>query len=350
MRRSGVTRLRTISNAFIQSQALYTAARLRVADALADGPLPNNELAQQLGAHPERLYRVLRMLAVLGVFQEAEPGVWANNELSELLRQQGEETSMRDMVMHMGDETYKGFTTLSDSVLASHPSGIAFYDYSRGLDFWSWLNLPQHKEQQAYFDRAMKAASASGMPAILQEFDWSPWAAGTVADVGGGVGHVLAALLQRHQGMRGILLDRAPVIKAAQQAWQQEYVDLAPRVQLLPGSFFEAVPPADAYFLKSILHDWSDEQSSRILRAIRRSAPAGARLLLCEVAVPDELAQVQTWVASMDMVMMGMAGGKERTVTEWRQLLASSGFALERVVPLSSGYSMIVAAPAAADE
>lgn len=326
----------------MQSQAVYAAARLGVADALAAGPLPAAQLAAAVGAKEGHLRRVLRLLVLVGVFAEPEPGMYANSEVSELLRKDHPQTHL-DMVLHMGDESYWGWGKLADSLAPGTPD-TAFLLASGGLSFWQWMELPENQAVQERFNRAMTNHSLIGVPIILKEYDWAQHAHSTVADIGGGEGLFLSSLLRQHPGMRGILFDRPQAMEESQAVWHTRHGDLEGRAQLVAGDFFQSVPAADVYFLKFILHDWSDEDSTKILRTLRRAAPPTARLLLCEAALPDG----QPWEVSkacMDLQMMALAGGKERTVGEWRALLASGGFRLDSVTPLSNGMSILAAQP-----
>lgn len=334
------------ANAFMQTQALTTAARLGLADALAREPLSIAELALAVRAKEGHLRRVLRLLLLLGIFREVTPGVYANNEASQLLRS-GEPGSMLDIVLHLGDESYRAHAKMSDSLLAGHPD-VAFREAHGGLAYWEWLEQAENQEASERFDRAMDNYTQAALPVILREYDWSQHGNATVEDVGGGVGGVLAALLAQHPGMRGILFERPPVIQEAERLWEQGHPDLSGRVQLVGGDFFEAVPPADVYFMKHILHDWSNQESIKILRTLRAGAGPDARLLLCEAVMPDG----KPWPmdkAYLDLQMMVMAGGQERTAGEWRSLLREGGFEMQEVKRLSNGSSIITARPAAHD-
>lgn len=323
----------------MQSQAVYAAARLGLADALAAGPLPAAELAVAVGAKEGHLRRLLRLLVLLGIFTEPESGVYANSPVSELLRRDHPHTHL-DLVLHLGDESYWGWAKLHDSMLPGAPD-TAFSVASDGLSFWEWLEREENQAVEERFNRAMTNHSRLVVPVALKEYDWAQHAGATVADIGGGEGFFLSSLLRQHPGMRGILFDRPQAMEESRAVWRSQHSDLMDRVELVNGDFFQLAPAADVYFLKFILHDWSDEDSVKILRTLRQAAPPGAHLVLCEAALPDG----QAWgvdKACMDLQMMALAGGKERTVGEWRALLAAGGFCLDSVTPLSAGMSILV--------
>jgi DNA-binding Lrp family transcriptional regulator len=293
------------------TRALALAAELGVARALADGPRPVAELAAATGADPGTLHRLLRALASDGIFAEEEPGVFRNTEVSALLAVDG-----WDDFAHL-------FGAWLHAVAGLDASGEASFPRLFGDEFWSWLRA--HPDERAAFDRAM-AQGWRGRLARLESVEWR--GDETVVDVGGGNGSLLRALLERHPRMRGIVFDLPETVR--------EEASFGERCAFAAGSFFEEVPRGDAHVLSTILHDWDDEHALRILRSVRASA--GERLVLLEAVVPpgNEPAGAK-W---LDLLMLTLAAGRERTEAEWRALLEASGWE-----PARFGEGVIEARP-----
>jgi hypothetical protein len=279
------------------TKALAFTADLRIADELAEGPRPVAELADSTGADRDALYRTLRALASDGVFAEDEPGVFSNTEASELLRGDG----------------WPEF---------AHLFGSVFFDALRRfperleIDFWQWLAA--HPTERDAFDAAM-AGGKERQAERLAGLDWR--GTETVVDVGGGNGELLRGLLNRQPELRGIVFDLPETVRD-----ESAFGD---RIEFVAGSFFDSVPVGDAYLLSAILHDWNDERATAILRTIHSSAPKGARLLLIEsvVAAGNE-PQGSKW---LDLLMLVLVDGRERTEAEWRKLLSDAGFKVDSI-------------------
>jgi hypothetical protein len=313
------------------SQALYVAAKLAVADCLAAGAKSVTELAAQCGAQPQALYRLLRALASVGIFAETPGQHFELTPLAQPLRSDVPDTK-RAMVLMTGEEQYQAWGELLYSVT----TGKKGFDRVFGKPLFDYL--AERPEQAALFDAAMVSIHGRETPAMLAAYDFSPL--GTVADLGGGNGSVLIAILQKHQQLRGILFDLPNVVARANA--NITAARLTDRCQAISGSFFESVPRgADAYLMRHIIHDWDDVQSLTILRNIHRAAPAGAKLLIAEFVIkpgndPD-LAKL------LDLTMLVIPGGQERTADEYRRLLAAGGFELERIVSTTADVSILEA-------
>ncbi|KAI7845081.1 hypothetical protein COHA_001446 [Chlorella ohadii] len=333
-----------VAGAFFNSKALHAATKLGVADALRGGPLPIEQLAAAVGAQPDKLQRVLRLLANLGIFREVESGVYANNRASGLLRSD-HPLCLAPMVDFNGDDLYFGMTKFDESLKAGHSGRPACEDMMGGLSYWDWIGLPDNKWRQERFDAAMGVVQKLSVPAILQDYPWSRHASCTVMDVGGGLGGILAALLARHTGMQGILFDRPPVIEQARELWPARHPALAERIEFVAGDFFDRCPPADIFFFQHVIHDWRDEPATAILKTIRRAARPTSRLLIADPVMPEQQ-PVGPDLAALDLQMMAFPGGKDRTAAEWRALLADAGWRLERIVPLRGMDGVVVGAPA----
>jgi hypothetical protein len=285
----------------LTARALAVVAELDVAGALAQGPRPVAEVAAETGADADALHRFLRALASDGVFVETEPGVFANTPASELLFSRSGWNAFAQL---FGGVFYRGVAELDASGEASFPPAL-------GMDFWSWL--AEKPEQRALFDRAME----QGKERRVERFDPIAWSGNeTVVDVGGGNGTLLAALLDRHDGLRGIVFDLPETVR--------DEAALGERIEFVAGDFFERVPEGDVYVLSTILHDWDDDHATRILRTIDASARPGARLLILDSVVPPGNEPNGTkW---LDLLMLALARGKERGERQWRELLAAGGF------------------------
>jgi SAM-dependent methyltransferase len=305
---------------FVRTQAVAVVAKLGVADAVTTAPMDVEEIARRVGADAPSLYRLLRFLATIGVFAEVEPRRFAATPLSDGLRTDASVSARWHAIM-FGSEHYRCWAESMHSFLTGEPSfacafGEPYFDYLAG-----------HPDESANFDRAM-AAATPGRVTPLTAYDWS--GVGRVADVGGGTGTALAAVLAAHPHLHGVLFDRPDVVAGAEDVLRAAAV--VDRCEVVGGDFFnDALPAADAYVLSRILHDWSDEAAAAILRNCRRTLADGGRLLLVEGVVPDDTEPA--WLKLFDLHMLVLLGGKERTAEEWRGLLAGEGFELREVTP-----------------
>jgi hypothetical protein len=316
------------------SRAIYVAARLQIADLLADGPLTAEELAAAAGVAPRPLYRLLRALAGVGAFAQEADGRFRLNPLAEPLREGGPD-SLRALAVMIGEEQDRCW----DDLLETVRTGETAFDRLYGRPVFDYLG--EHPEQARIFDAAMIGFSGRAMRAMLDAYDLSSVA--TLADVGGGLGTNLAAALDRYTAMRGLLFDRPHVIERARP--RLEAAGIAGRCAVEGGDFFDAIPRgADLYLLCHILHDWDDAKAGLILDNLRRAMEAGAKLLLVEYVLPEgDGASFGKW---LDLHMMVAIGGLERTEAEYRRLFAAHGFRLTRVVPTAAEVSVVEAVPA----
>jgi hypothetical protein len=283
------------------TKALAIAADLRIAEALADGPRPVPELAGEVDVDPDTLHRVLRALASDGVFAEGEQGVFENTAASELLLGPG----WPEFAHLFGDVFYGATSRLDEAVRR----GAATFTRSFGTDFWSWLG--SRPSERAVFDRAM-AGGKERSAERLADLDWEQGE--TVVDVGGGNGTLLVELLRRRPGLHGIVLDLPETVRDEDA--------LGPEIAFVEGSFFERVPAGETYVLSAIIHDWDDAAATTILRTIRAAAPANARVLITETVIaPGNEPNGAKW---LDLLMLVLAGGRERTEPQWRALLVGA--------------------------
>jgi hypothetical protein len=335
---AGPLALLEMIHAGFMSQAVYAAARLGIAEALAEGPRTAAELAPAVGAHADSLRRLLRALAALGVCDEREPGSFALTPLGRHLRAD-DPASVRSMALHWGGSMWPIWGTLLHSVKTGvSPRGLV----TRKASFDS---LAQSTAAQAVFDEAMTEMSRLVAGGVVRAHDFSGVA--RVVDVGGGHGELIGAVLEAHPAMRGALLDLPHVLDGARP--RLAALGVAGRCDLVPGSFFDAVPGGgDVYMLKSVLHDWDDDRAREIAAHCRRAMPGHARLLVVERVLPERMgpSAADRSMAASDLGMMVAVAGRERTAAEFRALLGSAGFAVTRITPAAMHVSVIEAAPA----
>jgi len=314
------------------SQAITTAADLGVADALAAGPLPLDALAGKVGANPDALRRLLRALTSRGIFALRADGRYELTPLADLLRSNAA-VSMAAMARFVGSRQQREHWSLLTEAIRT---GTSVVRKLRGTSFFEYMG--EDAEFGQLFNDAMTSLSSAAIGPVVQAYDFSPY--GTVVDVAGGHGRLLAAILDSAPESQGVLYDLPDVIAGATPLLRE--LGVAERVRLAEGSFFDGVPAGgDAYVLKHIVHDWDDEPCVQILRNVRSAAGAGATLLLVEAVVPaDDSAPV---VKLVDMEMLVINNGRERTADEYRRLLEAGGFAMTRVVPTASRFSIIEA-------
>jgi hypothetical protein len=297
------------------SQALYAAAALGVADQLVVGPAPVKALAERAGAHAPSLHRLLRTLASVGVFTEPQPGVFALTPLGQTLTS-SQPGSMRDLAIMWMETHYAPFAELIHAVRTGRPAAEHLY----GEPFFAWLS--HHPEQASRFTGAMANLTSGGFKtAAIASLPLD--GTRTIVDVGGADGTVLATILAAHPHIRGVLFDLPHVITDAPRTLARHGVD--DRVDCVGGDFFESVPAgADAYLVSVVLHNWPDQQAQRILANIAAAGGSGARLLMIEFVVPPGDTPHPSKMS--DLNMLAMLDGKERTETEWRELLTAGDF------------------------
>jgi hypothetical protein len=308
-------------------RCLHVVAELGLADQLADAPMTAEALARASGTNAGALDRMLRLLAVAGIF-EARGNAWAHTDVSRLLRSDHPQ-SMRAFVRMIGSRL--NWTAACELEHAARTGKAAAEKIvPEGL----WAYYRDHPDEARIFDAAMTAKSGAEIAALIPAFDFTSY--GVIADVGGGRGHILAAVVAAAPSAKGILFDLPQVVAN---------LSPSPRMSIQGGDFFnDPLPAADAYILGNVLHDWADKEAEAILRAVWRAAPKHAELLVLESILPEgpepHLAKV------LDIIMLTVTGGRERTRAEHQSLLASGGFRLDRVVPTAGPVSVIVATPA----
>jgi O-methyltransferase domain/Dimerisation domain len=308
------------------AQIVATAARLGVADLIAAGVQDVDSLAQECGASAGSLYRLLRACAALGVFFESEPRRFALTPAGECLRADSA-GSLRDFLIA---ETAPGHWLPWGRLYDAVKRGESVAAETLGMNMWDYY--AKNHDEALSFARGMGNLSAIVSKEVAHVYNAN--GAKRVVDVGGSQGVLLLNLLPA--GAKGVLYDRPEVIEEARKAIKDE------RIECVAGDFFQSVPEGgDLYLLKSILHDWPDERCTAILRTIRRAAQPGAKLLVVEMILPD--APQPSPVSFMDLNMLVMLNGRERTAAEFAELLASGGFRVSRVIPTPGMFSLIEA-------
>ncbi|MFJ6567687.1 methyltransferase [Streptomyces sp. NPDC091292] len=305
------------------AQAVSAAAELGLADALAAGPRPVADIAAATGTHAPSVYRLLRACADIGLFDERDEQVFSLTELGEALRDDSP-TSLRHFAIWTGLPAERhAWAGLADAVRTGR---TAFADVL-GTPVWDYMG--DHPDVLTVFDKAMTEASRQIISPVVAAYDFGAFS--TVVDVGGGRGALLAAVLAANPATRGVLYDRPEVIASAGEPLRAAGV--ADRVDLVGGDFFASVPEGgDAYVLSNIIHDWDDDLSRRILGNCRDALADGGRVLLVEAVLPDRPRPTPT-VSLMDLDMLVVAGGRQRTAAEFDTLLGRSGLKLSRIVP-----------------
>lgn len=311
------------------SQGISVAASLGVPDALADGPLPVEEIAERVGADPSALCRLLRALADVDVVREVDGRRFATTEIGALLRSDRPD-SVRAWAMLVGQPPWRHmWTDLLTTVRTGEPA------FERVLGGTPFAYLREHPEYAAVFDDAMTALSRRLTAAVAEGYDFGRF--DTIADVGGGNGALLATVLAAHPGTRGVLYDLPDVVEGAEKLLADAGV--ADRCERVGGDFFASVPTgADAYVLANVIHDWDDDRAARILANCRSAAGPSGRLLLAEMVVVEGEPSFVNW-ADMEMLLIG---GRQRTAAEFAALVERAGWRLSRIVPCGL-YSIVEA-------
>lgn len=317
------------------SQALYVAATLRISDILAAVPTTITDLARETETHAPTLRRLMRALESVGVYTCDDEGRYTNTELGEQLRTDVPD-SLAGWAAYVGRPYYRqAWTGLLDSIRTGENAFTAVH----GMRVWEYrVHRP---EEQSIFEGAMSATAGVVVEAVLASYDFSRF--GTVADIGGNAGLLLAAILNRFPSLGGVLFDQPDVVAEAGPVLRAAGV--SDRCQIVGGSFFDSVPAgADAYLLKAIIHDWLDAESIEILRNCRRAMRDDATLLLVEQLVGQGSDPAHT--AFSDLNMLVSPGGQERTLEEYGALLAAAGFSLTAAIETGTPVFVIEATPA----
>lgn len=308
-----------LSRAHIAARCLHVIAECGAADVIGDAGASPDEIAARTRFDADALDRMLRLLAAHGIFVRTADGRYTHSAASRLLKSDAP-GSLRAYVRMAGMPAFwDKFTELGRTAR----EGQGRHDMTSLVEYYA-----AHPEENAIFNAAMVSKSRTVLPAVAAAYDFSPYS--TVVDVGGGRGHLLKLILERTPGAKGVLFEQAHVIADT---------EAAARLTLASGDFFaDALPAADLYLLMDLLHDWDDADATRILTAVRRAAQPRARLLIIETLVPETPGL--HFGKTLDIIMLAVTGGRERTEAQHAALLAAAGFRLERVLATASQYSI----------
>lgn len=327
MEQNPVATLQQVIGGYVVARCLHAAANLGIADALGETPLSAAEIAAVVGAHPEALDRVLRLLTAYGIFQRQDDR-YSHTPASRLLRTdhpQSLNAFVRMFASPINWATYQELEySLKTGMSASEkvvPEGM-------------WAYRAAHPEENKLFNQSMAARARRNITGVTASYDFSPFP--VIGDIGGGHGHLIQAILDCTPGVKGVLFDQPHVVN--------EVGDVASdRLTIQAGDFFNSdLPACDAYLLMSIIHDWDDDAARAILTAIRKSAPPHAKLLLIETMIPDDPGP--DWAKILDIHMLTLLGGKQRTRQEYEVLLNQAGFGFLREIDTGAGVSILEAA------
>lgn len=327
-------RLLQLSMGYMPAAALYVVSKLNVADLLASGPQPVGALAEARGLNEDALYRTLRFLASFGIFEEVGLRYFKLTPASELLRTDVQD-SQRDGIVWLSSPFHdRVFAELMYSVR----TGIPAVEKVTGMKAFDYFN--QDKEVFEEFNHGMTTFSTMLVPAVLEAYDFT--GIKILVDVAGGHGLVLTSILEKYPHICGVLFEMEQVVPDAQHKIRS--LGLADRCQVVAGDFFDTIPAGgDAYIMQHIIHDWDDERALRILNNVRRALEKtrdGKVLILEDVIEPGN---EQTLLKAIDIEMLMMPGGRERTEDEFRRLLTAAGFRLNRIVPTEAPVKVIEA-------
>jgi len=322
-------------SAFWLSRSIYAAAKLGLADLVRERPRTVAELADATETHAQSLHRLLRALASAGVFAEDEAGRFQTTPLAATLERDAP-GSMRAFAMtELGEEHYPAWGEL----LHSLRTGETAFDKVFGMPVFDFF--ARNPENARIFNDAMTGLTSVVNAAVVEAYDFKPFR--RVVDVGGGHGGFLAAVLDASPEAAGVLFDSPQVVEGAHALLESQ--GIAGRCEAVGGDFFEGVPAGgDLYTLKWIIHDWDDAQSARILRNVRAAMSDGGRLILVEQVIPP--GNEPSLGKFVDLNMLVMTGGRERTEGEFRALYDAAGFRLTRVVHTASPMSIVEGEPA----
>ena len=319
--------LRQMTGGYCLSRGLHVVANLAVADKLDETPRTATELAASVGAQPEALGRVLRLLSAHGVFESCG-GKFRHSPSSRMLRTDHPQ-SMRDYVRMFGlPPFWATFGEMEQSVRTGLPASDTVTSGSL------WAYFAQHPEANAIFNATMVTKAHTQIAGVLAAYDFSGFK--VIGDIGGGRGHLLSAVLERVPTAKGVLFDLPHVVEDKAGA-------VSPRLTRQGGDFFkDKLPVCDAYLVMEVIHDWSDAESVSILKAIRRAAPSHAKLLLIEEMVPDHPGPA--WSKMLDIHMLVLLGGMQRTRAQYEALFHAAGFSFKREIETGAGISILEAA------
>lgn len=309
---------------------IRVAVELNIAEILKNGPKTIDEIAQLTGAHKDSLYRVMRALASQGIFRKTKDNRFVNTSLSKpLIDGKG---SLRNMIrQHLGQLNWTAF----NEILYTVKTGKDAFSMVNGTKIYDWL--AEHKEESALFDKSMTDLTDFSIEPLLNSYNFSGYK--TIADIGGGEGLLLANILFKHKNIRGILIDLPAGLNNAEMILQEYGV--MDRAKIIPANFFQSIPvTADAFIVKNIIPNWSDEEGVKILSNIRKVLPDNGKVLLIEMIVEEDNRPSYGKIIDIQMLVC-MQAGKERTRKEFQAIIEKAGLKIKRIVPTIAPFSII---------
>jgi ubiquinone/menaquinone biosynthesis C-methylase UbiE len=314
---------------FVLTKAIHVAAKLNIADIIgSQGPMTGAELAKQSGADAESVSRLLRALASAGIFSIGESGKYSLTPLAESLKEDNPE-SIKAMALVLGDMLYKAY----DELLFSVKTGDNGFTKALGVPVFQYLT--NNAETGKLFDRMMTDIHGGETQPMVDTYDFSAF--NTVVDIGGGNGEVISSVLNKNAGVKGILFDLPEVIDRARNNMSAS--GLSNRCELVSGNFFDSVVKGgDAYIMRHILHDWSDDDAVTILTNCRKSMNAGGKVLVVEAVIQE--GNEPSPFKLLDLTML-LIGGKERTKSQFENIFSKAGLKLNRIVPFQHDLSVV---------
>lgn len=331
-------RLIQIGSAYWQSRALFVAARLDIASVLGTETLEASALAERVGANGDALGRLMRMLAAMGIFEEAGRMAFRNNKLSRCLARNDPQSVRAMILMHNSDAMSRPWF---EQLEAGIRSGTLPFRLSHGEDLFDYLD--HHANFDQLFSEAMDSVEALAGDGYATDLDWGKFE--RVIDIGGSRGSKALAIMKRHPMLSALIVDRPQVVTEAEHYWADHPTAGVERLHFQAGDLLEAIPaangPKDIYLLSAVLHGFDDETCVRALKNLRQAiGNSGARAAVLEMVVPETGADIAC--ASFDMQMFAGCRGRERTMTEWMSVIQASGLTLEETVHLRSLGSILV--------
>jgi hypothetical protein len=333
-------RLMQIGSLFWQSRALYVATRLGVADVIGDAEKSTQEIAAELNLHEDHLYRLLRMLESLGIFEETSPRCFRNNKTSACLRGDNPQNVRAIILMHNSPEmTWPWMEALEESM---RDGSIPFAKVHE-VDLFTYMD--QNKEFDLLFSRAMDSVDNLTGSAYLEDFNWGAF--DRIIDVGGSKGSKSIAILESFSSLKSVVFDRPQIIESGKTYWQGKVADaVLARIDFQPGDMFESLPVAesekDLYVFFAIFHGMSDEESRKVLANLKAAMGSQKAYTLIVDSVAEEK-HINSTIAAFDMQMLIGTRGRERTASEWQHLLEDSGFEIVEIIDVRTFAKFIVA-------
>ncbi|WP_167025458.1 methyltransferase [Chryseobacterium sp. Tr-659] len=308
-----------------------TAAELNIADSLAEGPKAISLLAKQTQSDEIQLYRIMRALSSVGIFEESEHKTFALNDLGAALQTNVPGTA-KDFVLTIMKEHFPVYGDLTYAV----QTGKIPFEHIHGIELWSYYK--KHPEAGENFGRGMTGMSGMELNGIMKNYDFTPYK--RIVDVGGGNGVMIYTILNAAPDSSGIIFDESNVIEKTIPLIPEH---LKERCSVAIGSFFEKVPAgADLYTMKWIIHDWSDEECIQILKVCYEAMPKGAKLLIIDAVIPDDSLNKPHIAKLLDIVMMACLTGKERSLNEFKALIEKAGLRFNRLINIGTEAKSIV--------